>query len=339
VAAEQRPRRAPSEADAIPTGRRAVVGYDGSDTAGAALAYAAARVGRDGHLVIAHVVSPPSPFIEGPYYDRALEAARAHASDLLERIDAAELHGVAFETAVVEGPPTTSLVELAGRSAADEIVVGSRGFSAVRAALGSFSHALLHEADRPVVVFPRAAAEREQRFPRRAHNRVTVVGFDGSEHARRALAYAFEAGAGGDGRTIAVYAYQAPPEWIGAPYYGASVEDHRAHGRAVLDALDPDSKLTGLLERELVEAPAATALADVAEQHDADEIVVGARGVGRLQAALGSTSHALLHEAQRPVVVVPSPDLRAADERAAGRSPSERVLPPHTRAEPGPGES
>ena len=33
--------------------------------------------------------------------------------------------------------------------------------------------------------------------------------------------------------------------------------------------------------------------------------VVGTRGFGRFRAALGSVAHALLHEADRPVVVVP----------------------------------
>ena len=40
---------------------------------------------------------------------------------------------------------------------------------------------------------------------------------------------------------------------------------------------------------------------------DADEIVVGSRGLGRFRGAFGSVSHALLHEADRPVVIVPQP--------------------------------
>jgi nucleotide-binding universal stress UspA family protein len=39
---------------------------------------------------------------------------------------------------------------------------------------------------------------------------------------------------------------------------------------------------------------------------DADEIVVGSRGFGRLRGVLGSVSHAVLHEADRPVVVIPA---------------------------------
>ena len=42
------------------------------------------------------------------------------------------------------------------------------------------------------------------------------------------------------------------------------------------------------------------------QARDAAEIVVGARGRGRFRAALGSVSHDVLHEADRPVVIVPS---------------------------------
>jgi nucleotide-binding universal stress UspA family protein len=37
---------------------------------------------------------------------------------------------------------------------------------------------------------------------------------------------------------------------------------------------------------------------------DADEIVVGSRGLGRIRGALGSVSQELLREAARPVLVI-----------------------------------
>jgi nucleotide-binding universal stress UspA family protein len=43
-----------------------VVGYDGSPTAKAALGYAARRASSAGRLVIAHVIMPPTPFIDTP---------------------------------------------------------------------------------------------------------------------------------------------------------------------------------------------------------------------------------------------------------------------------------
>ena len=106
-----------------------VVGYDGSDTARAALAYAAERVGTGGRLVIAHIVAPPTPFIDTQYYDRSLRRARERGEECMRDVEDL-LGGVPAELCVAEGPPARTLVELARDSAADEIVVGSRGHGA-----------------------------------------------------------------------------------------------------------------------------------------------------------------------------------------------------------------
>jgi nucleotide-binding universal stress UspA family protein len=53
----------------------------------------------------------------------------------------------------------------------------------------------------------------------------------------------------------------------------------------------------------------ADTLAEIADERDAAAIVVGSRGLGRVKSALlGSTSHRLLHQTRRPVVVVRAPE-------------------------------
>lgn len=284
-----------------------LVGYDGSETAKAALAYAARRVGPDGKLVVAHAVTTPTPFIETDYYDEALRRARERGEEFMSEVGAIA-GGVTAELRVTEGPPARTLVELARETGADEIVIGSRGFGTGRAVLGSVSHALLHEADRPVVILTRRAAEREAR---RAGAEATprapaeVVGYDGSAAARAALDYAI---AHARGPVTVVYAYDAPSSFLGAPYFGEALTASQMRGKELLEELQSGDGHGADTEFDLAEGPPAEAIARAAATRDADEIVVGSRGLGRFRGAFGSVSHALLHEADRPVVVVPQPD-------------------------------
>ena len=135
-----------------------LVGYDGSEIARAALAYATRRLGTDGRLVVAHVVVPPAHYLD-ELYDERRHLSRERGEALLREVKK-ELGGVPAELRVGEGPPAHTLLELAREVDADEIVVGSRGMGAARALLGSVSHALLHEADRPLIVLTSQAAKR-----------------------------------------------------------------------------------------------------------------------------------------------------------------------------------
>jgi nucleotide-binding universal stress UspA family protein len=66
---------------------------------------------------------------------------------------------------------------------------------------------------------------------------------------------------------------------------------------------------------ELLGGPPADAILDVARARNADEIILGARGLSRLRAALGSVSSEVIHRADRPVTVIPA--AAAGDEPAS----------------------
>jgi nucleotide-binding universal stress UspA family protein len=46
-------------------------------------------------------------------------------------------------------------------------------------------------------------------------------------------------------------------------------------------------------------------LLDVADEHDAEALVLGTRGLTGLSRALGSVSNGVVHHSRRPVLVVP----------------------------------
>lgn len=127
-----------------------------------------------------------------------------------------------------------------------------------------------------------------------------VVGYDGSDPSRLALEYA-QRRAGDGGKVFVVHAFGPPPEWMGAPQYQEILEHHQQRGLGLQREIEERG-----LEFELVGGDPAEAVARVAKARGADEVIVGTRGFGRLRAALGSTSHSLLHSAPCPVVVVPS---------------------------------
>jgi nucleotide-binding universal stress UspA family protein len=89
----------------------------------------------------------------------------AHARPALDR--AHELvvqEGVSAEEEILEGSAADRVVELARDRNARQIVVGSRGLGAVAGALlGSVSSAIIHRADRPVLVVPKPSAVTDSR--------------------------------------------------------------------------------------------------------------------------------------------------------------------------------
>ena len=129
-----------------------VVGYDGSETARGALEYALARAGADGTVIVAHAFEPPHDWLGYANYDGVVAEHRARGQALLDELPTA----ASIEADLLAGSPAEAIAQVASARNADEIVVGSRGYGPVRAALGSVSHELLRLADRPVVVIPPA---------------------------------------------------------------------------------------------------------------------------------------------------------------------------------------
>ena len=133
-----------------------VVATDGSQGAEAAVAAGARVASTLGTRAVLVYVRPSLGPLGDPYYQEKLTEQMGHARAALER--AHELltqEGVDADEEILEGSAADRVVELARARNAPLIVVGSRGLGAVAGALlGSVSSAIIHRADRPVLVVP-----------------------------------------------------------------------------------------------------------------------------------------------------------------------------------------
>ena len=133
-----------------------------------------------------------------------------------------------------------------------------------------------------------------------------VVGYDGSPAARAAVGFALRRATGG-GHVIIVRAFDVPREPGDALAYGDQLETAAEDAVASITALvDSDPRFATVdWERMVVIGEPAEVLVRIAAERDADEIVLGSRGLGRLDALHGSVAHDVLHRADRPVTVMP----------------------------------
>lgn len=134
---------------------RILIATDGSEFAGEALEQGLAIAEELGAVAtVLYVRQPPSPYLGEPYYQDVLtEEARRKHSVLDDAKRHAGLHDVDVEYEVREGDAVEEIVNLARSRDADLIVLGSRGLGSISSlTLGSVSTAVLHQADRPVLV-------------------------------------------------------------------------------------------------------------------------------------------------------------------------------------------
>lgn len=305
-----------------------LIAYDGSATASAAVQVA----GRifPGHEAVVLTVFGPVVSMDG-----MPRAARVAVPDEVIREGAARLRQEAEReaTAVAEagaalavsagldgcaatqvrtGSAWSAVLGYAREWEAELVVCGARGQGALaRIALGSTSSGLVNHADRPVLVVP--DGESQLTGP-------VALAYDGSEGADASVVAAARLFPGG--RAVIVHAWEAPlaDTLAGASLHRLPSEELRGivadveaffaeRGRETAQTGATLAREHGLDARELaVEAHDAIwrAVAAAAAEEDAALILVGSRGRGAATGALlGSVSVALVHGAERPVMVVP----------------------------------
>ena len=147
---------------------------------------------------------------------------------------------------------------------------------------------------------------------------VVVVGYDGSPAGRTAVSLGIER-VGSTGHLIVVHSHGVPPDYIGVPFYQEMLDESTERAAGVMDELAatlPELRTVDY-EPDVVIGSAPEAICRVARVRNADEIIIGTRGLGRVRALLGSVSHEVLHRAGCPVTVIPERMVAAESQAAA----------------------
>lgn len=282
-----------------------VVGVDGSEQSTEAVRWAAREAGRrHAPLLIVHawmwplyrvplgpaLAAPPGAGLEA-MAESVLAAARTTA-----RAVAMDLP---VETLLEVGGAVPVLLRAA--EAAALLVVGSRG-------LGGFSGLLLGSTG--IGVSARATCPVVVVRGNETAGQPVVVGIDGSETSTAVLGCAVEQARGRRAPLLLVHAWTISLQrhHLEADGYAEAAAEGRRAGQVLLDAAvgrldseDPDLTVTA----RLTDRSAAHELVDAS--NSAQLVVVGSHGAGAIAGLLiGSTAHALIHNAHCPVLLTRS---------------------------------
>lgn len=285
-----------------------VVGVDGSESASMAVVWAArsaAALSLPLHIVT--VVHIPAFYYSEPYLAESFKEELQNTAKA--RLDSAAVlarecveAGLDVTTAQHDGRVAATLIELSKQ--AHTMVLGSRGHGELTGLLiGSATSAVVGHADCPVVVV--RGRTLDGRPPTEGP---IVVGVDGSEASETAVEVAFAQASALRTTVIAVHVWS---DVSVQPSLGATPADPMWSSVQTGEEIVLAERLAGfeerypevVVERVVARDRPVRVLSEFAEQ--AQLLVVGSRGRGGFTGMLlGSTSTALLHTADCPVLIV-----------------------------------
>ncbi len=311
-----------------------IIPVDGSDHAEAAVRYAvrlSKATGAELHLAHAfpgsiqalmeRLGTQPRHASTERMTAEAFEALRnGSARRALERARQQLEPGQTASEHVLDGEPATAISGFTGDGPGVQVIMGRRGLGRVRELLlGSVSERVIHRLPGPVTV---VTAGHDGGEANDGRPEPLVVPVDSSSAACRAAAHAaFVAGCTG-ARVHLVHAFPSSPQEVpllsgdlgGSADVGPFAEDAFAQlgensAREAFDTARDAMADTGATDLDVVEVrqrgQPAQAVLDYLRELGPAEIIIGRRGLGRMQELLvGSVSQKLIHGARCPVTVI-----------------------------------
>jgi len=256
-------------------------------------AAAAALVGTGARVDVTHVAVTIS--------DRDLAEADGAVAAAVGELRARGIAAHGHVDTMGEWGVARRLVERARASAAEAVVMGSRGLQSVGGLVaGSVSHALLASLQLPVLVLPDGADA-----PAHGLRRVLVA--VGSEDDAGAAAAAVRLLPGPVTELLAVHVPRRVALHAGEAVANPFLEIGETSTAVLATALGHFQAAGLHIGTRTVgrDGGVAAAICDSAREWDADLIVLGPRRPGAWKALVaGSASHGVLHHSDRPVLIV-----------------------------------
>lgn len=287
-----------------------VAGVDGSDTSLQAVRWAADLAARRrlplavvyGYGLLGRYYAGGDLALPADFFEAVEQDARRVVSEAAEEAEKAA-PDVRVDAHAWDGLPVPFLTELSRRAVM--IVLGASGRGGFTGMLaGSTAVGVVSHAESPVVIVRNRADETTP-----PTDGPVVVGVDGSPLSERAIAHAFEEASLRGVPLVALHAWlDLPYQWAGSPYGNTVTDRSEDEKRLLAERLAgwqeqyPDVPIERVVVRD---RPRDELLAYSAT---AQLVVVGSRGRGGFTGlVLGSTSQALVHHAQCPVMVARTP--------------------------------
>jgi len=306
---------------------RIAVGYDGSESAGTALDWAAAQAERHNLPLSVVTVVDYVGMLPGVYGPSSPTLFQEEAKEIAERGEQRARKSAASIDIITEpavGQVAENLIRLS--ASADRLVVGNRGHGEVSGTLlGSVGFAVSAHAHCPVVV---VRGDTTAPGPQRP----VMVGVDDSPGARAALRYAADRAAEAGAPLIVATTYRllSPQVWAEyGPYYSEATAQAPTYDAM---ARENAAKVASAAAQQATEQhPNLTVRESVSTGSPAHELVrnagncallvVGTRGHGGFAGLLlGSVSHDVIHSAPCPVAIIPTEE----QTPPSGQSDSDR---------------
>ena len=261
-------------------------------------------------LHVLHVMPPLPPTATSPLAEAGRQLTARNLASAVARWQEPD---VEITSELIESAdPSTRILECAEALDADLIVAGSHGRKGVqRVLLGSTVEPLLHKSRRPVLVIPAGLNQTRLQHPVTFKHIICAVDF--STPSLTALAHALSIAEESDAHLTLLNVIEMPPE-LSAPPPPPDFDIYQVRAEAEagrltrLRALVPEhARDFCTVETAVLEGGASRQILRLAEQQDADLIVLGVHGRHGLDLAIfGSNSKDVVTKAHCPVLVVPA---------------------------------